>query len=65
MEKWTMSDIYINDPDLNDPEYVQAMEDMHYWTTISDIAQLVRTHGLRTVMEDVQEALDRLFEPAN
>ena len=60
-----MSDIYINDPDLNDPEYTQAMEDMHYWSTVSDIAQLVRKHGLRTVMEDVQAALDRLFEPAN
>ena len=60
-----MSDIYINDPDLNDPEYTQAMEDMHYWTTVSDIAQLVKTHGLQTVMEDVQSALDRLFEPAN
>ena len=60
-----MSDIYINDPNLNDPEYTQAMEDMHYWTTVSDIAQLVKTHGLRTVMEDVQSALDRLFEPAN
>jgi hypothetical protein len=60
-----MTDIYINDPDLNDPEYTQAMEDMHYWGTVSDIAQLVKKHGLRTVMEDVQSALDRLFEPAN
>ena len=60
-----MTDIYITDPDLNDPEYVQAMEDMHYWSSVSAVAQLVRQHGLQTVMTDLQEALDRLFEPVN